>query len=104
MDMHDIVDDLYKLATDFMLQGGLRMDEYCVGKPQDIYLWCFICESKTTGVWGCPMLFTSGCCAGIRITEKGKYLTLKFCGEHHPRYHNVLLMKGRKFCAWWFRV
>ena len=41
MDMHDIVDDLYKpeRATDFMHQGGLRMDEYFVGKLQDIYLW-----------------------------------------------------------------
>ena len=52
------------------------MDEDYVGKPQDIYLWCFISESKTAGVWGCPMRFTSGCCAVICITEKGRYLTL----------------------------
>ena len=30
--MHDIVDDLYQRATDFMHQGGLRMDEDYVGK------------------------------------------------------------------------
>ena len=50
IDMHDIVDDLYDRATDYMHKGGLRMDEDFVGKPQDIYLWCFICESKTAGV------------------------------------------------------
>ena len=78
MDMHDIVHDLYKQATDFMHKGGLHMDKDFVGKPQDIYLLCFICESKAAGVrvWGYPMRFTSGCCAGIRMTEKGKYLTL----------------------------
>jgi hypothetical protein len=94
MDMHDIVDDLYQRATDNMHQGGLCMDEDSVGKPQDIYLCCCICESKTAIVWGCPMRFTSGCCAGIRITEKRKpeYLTLDFCGAHHPR--DELLMKG----------
>ena len=70
------------------------MDEDFVGKQQDIYLWCFRSESNTVGVWGCPMLFTSGCCAGNRITEKGIYLTLEFCGEHHPRCHDELLMNG----------
>ena len=79
MNMHDIVDYLYQRATDFMHQGGLCMDEDYVGKQQNNYLWCFISESKTAGVWGCPMRFTSGCCAGIRITEKGRYLkTSKF--------------------------
>jgi hypothetical protein len=85
MNMHDIVDDFYQRATDFMHHGGLSMDEDYVGKPQDIYLWCFISESKKAGVWGCPMRFTSGYCAGIRIKEKGRYLTLEFCGKHHPR-------------------
>ncbi len=49
--MHDIVDDLSQRATDFMHQGGLRMDENYVGKLQDIYLWCFISESKTVNVF-----------------------------------------------------
>ncbi len=42
------------------------------------------------------MQFTSGCCAGVGITEEGKYLTLEFCGAHHPRFHDELLAKGRK--------
>ena len=42
------------------------------------------------------MRLTSGCCAGIRITEKGKYLTLEFCGEHHARCHDDLLVKGSR--------
>ncbi len=86
---------LYQSATDFMHQGGLRMDEDYVGKPQDIYLWCYISESKTAGMWGYSMCFTSGCYAGIRITEKGRYLTLQFCGKHHPSCHVELLTNGR---------
>jgi hypothetical protein len=97
MNMRDIVlvDDLYQRATDFMHQGGLRMDEDYVGKPQDIYLWCLISESKAAGVWVCLRCFKSGSCAVIRITEKGRYLTLEFCGKHHPRCHDELLMDGR---------
>ena len=99
-DMHDFVEDLYKRASEFMHQGGLRMDENFVGKPQDIYLWCFICKSKTAGGRGCLMLFTAGCCAGIRITdsEKGKHLTSEFCGAHHLCCHDALLMKGTMQC------
>ncbi len=102
MYMYDIVDDLYKLAADYMQQGGLRLDEDFVGKLQDIYLWCSICESKTAGVWGCPILFTSGCCAGIYITKNGMYLTLQFCGAHHPRCHDALLTSciHTQFCRY----
>ncbi len=91
---HDIIDDLCKRATDFMHQEGLHMDEDHVGKQQNIYFLCFISESNTAGVLGCPMCFTSRCCAGIRITEKGRYLTLKFCGKHHPRCHDELHRDG----------
>ena len=84
MDMHSIVDDLYERASEFMHKSGLHMHDDFVGKSHDLYLWSFICESKSASVWGCPMRFTTGCCAGIRITEKGKYLSLEFCGTHHP--------------------
>ena len=92
MDMIAIVDDLYERATELMHKSGLHMDEDFVRKLQDLYLWSFICESKTASVWGCPMRFTTGCCAGICITEKGKYLTLELCGAHLPGCHE---MKGR---------
>ena len=90
MDMHTIVDDLYERATEFMHKSGLYMNEDFVGKSEDLYLWSFISESKRATVWGCPMRFTTGCCAGIRITETGKYLTLEFCGAHHPRCHDEM--------------
>jgi hypothetical protein len=54
--MHDIVDDLYQRAIDFMHQGGLCMEEDYVGKQQNIYLCCFISGSKTAGV-GMPNVF-----------------------------------------------
>ncbi len=67
------------------------MDEDYVGKQQDIYLWCFISKLNTSGVWKCPMHFTRGFYAGIHITEKGKYLTLEFCGKHHLHCHDEFL-------------
>ena len=51
MDMHAIVDDLYERATEFMHMSELRMHEDFVGKSQDLYLWSFVCESKTASVW-----------------------------------------------------
>ena len=90
IDMHTIVDDLYERATEFMHKSGLYMNEDFVGKSEDLYLWSFISESKRATIWGCPMRFTTGCCAGIRITETGKYLTLEFCGAHHPGCHDEM--------------
>ena len=57
MDMHSMVDDLYERATEFMHKSGLHMHEDFVGKSHDLYLWSFICESKSASVWGCPMRF-----------------------------------------------
>ena len=54
MDMHAIVDDLYERATELMLKNELRMHEDFVGKLQDLYLWSFVCESKTANVWDSP--------------------------------------------------
>ena len=45
------------------------------------------------------MRFTSGCCAGIRITEKEKYLMFEFCGEHHPHCHEELVIKGHNYAS-----
>ena len=38
MDMHEIIDDVFIRATDFMHAGGIFMDEDNVGKQQDLYL------------------------------------------------------------------
>ncbi len=38
-DMHDIVENIFIYATEFMHDSCLRMDEVYVGKPEDLYLW-----------------------------------------------------------------
>ena len=65
--MHEIVDIIFMCATEFMHDSSLCMDEDHVGKQQDLYLWCFVGGSKNWGLWGCPMLFTSGCPCTISI-------------------------------------
>ena len=42
VDMHDIVEDLYQRATDFMHDSGVRMDGDFVGKSHDLNLWCSV--------------------------------------------------------------
>ncbi len=41
-DMHEIVDDIFMCATEFVHDSGLHMDEDHVGKPKDLYLWCTV--------------------------------------------------------------
>ncbi len=40
--MHEIVDKILMIATEFMEDSGLRMDEDLVGKPLDLFLWCSV--------------------------------------------------------------
>ena len=87
--VHDNVDDIYMCATEFMHQGRLLMDENCVGKPQDLHLWCFTLQTQT-------MRFTSSCRGGVRITEQRNYLTLEIRGNHYPRSHDRQIMNARK--------
>ncbi len=47
MDAYDIVDDIYRHAENFMHESGTIMHPYYFGKPEDLYLWCLIGESKT---------------------------------------------------------
>ncbi len=69
LDMHDIVENIFTCATEFMHDSCLHMDEDHVGKPEDLYLWCLVGGAKNWGLWGCPMRFTTGCPCAIRITE-----------------------------------
>ncbi len=59
MDRHEIINDIFMRATDFMHEGSLRMDEDHVGKPQDLYFWCSVSVAKNWDLWGCLMLFTT---------------------------------------------
>ena len=47
MDAHDIVDDIYRHAENSMHESGTVMQPDYVIKPEDLYLWCLIGESKT---------------------------------------------------------
>ncbi len=44
MDVHDIVDDIYRHAKSFTHESGTVMQPDYVGKPEDLYLWCLIGE------------------------------------------------------------
>jgi hypothetical protein len=87
-DMHEIIDDIFMCATNFMHESGLRMDEANVGKPKDLYLWCSVGGSKNWGLWRCPMRSTTGCPCAIRVTETKNYLILQFYGKHGPGCHS----------------
>ncbi len=39
VDMHEIIDDIFMCAANFMHKSGLRMDEDHVGKQETLYLW-----------------------------------------------------------------
>jgi hypothetical protein len=47
LDAHEIVDDIYRHAENFMHESGTVMQPDYVGKQEDLYLWCLIGESKT---------------------------------------------------------
>ncbi len=44
MDAHEIVDEIYRHAENFMHESGTVMQPDYVGKPEDLYLWCLIGE------------------------------------------------------------
>ncbi len=86
-DVHEIVNDVFKSAIAFLHYSCLCMDEDHVGKPEDLYLWCWVGGAKNWSRWGCPMRFTTGCLCAIRITETRNYLILQFHGDHGPECH-----------------
>ena len=44
-----------------MHESGTVMQPDYVGKPEDLYLWCVIGESKTCRQYACPMRYSCGC-------------------------------------------
>ncbi len=50
MDAHEIVDDIYRHAENFIHESGRVMQPDYLGKPEDLYLWCLIGESPAVRV------------------------------------------------------
>ncbi len=94
MDAHEIVDDIYIHAENFMHESGTVMQPDYVGKLEDLYLWCLIGETKT--LWQCPMRYSCGCNTGIRITETKQSLKLETIGVHDRHSHIGGRMHARK--------
>jgi hypothetical protein len=77
MDAHEIFDDIYRHAENFMHESCTVMQPDYVCKPQDLYLWCLIGETKTLLQYACPMFYSCGCDTGICITETKQSLKLE---------------------------
>ena len=75
------------MPKNFMHQSGTVMQPDYVGKPEDLYLWCLIGESKTCQQYARPMRYSSGCDTGIRITETKQSLKLEAIGVHDRHSH-----------------
>ena len=56
LDMHEIIDDVFMCATEFMRDSSIRMNnlEDSVGKQHDLYLWCLVGGSRNWGSLGLP--------------------------------------------------
>ena len=80
MDAHDIVDGIYRHAEKFMHKSCTIMQPDYVGKPEDLYLWCLIRQSKTCREYACPMCYSCGCDTGLRITETKHTLKVEMIG------------------------
>jgi hypothetical protein len=99
MDAHEIVDDIYRHAENFMHESGTVMQPDYVGKPEDLYLWCLIRESKTCWQYECPMRYSCGCDTGARITETKQSLKLETIGVH-DRHSRDARSQVRGW-SWW---
>jgi hypothetical protein len=87
MDAHDIVDDIYRHAEKLMHESGTEMQPDYVGKPEDLYLWCLIRQSKTCWEYACPMHYSCGWDTGMRITETKQTRKLEMIGVHDRHSH-----------------
>ncbi len=67
-----------------------------VGKPEDLYLWCLILQSKTRCEYACPMPYSCGCVTCIRITVTKQSLKLETNGVHDRHSHIGGRMHARK--------
>ena len=97
MHAHEIVDDnLTDTPKKIMHESGTVMQPDYVGKPEELYLWCLIGESKTLRQYACLMHYSCGCEARIRITETKQSLELETIGVHDRHSHIGGRMHARK--------
>jgi hypothetical protein len=82
MDAHDIVDDIYRHAENFMHESCTVMQPDYVGEQEDLYPWCLIGESKTCWQYACLIRYSCRYDTGIHITETKQSLTLETIGVH----------------------
>ncbi len=79
-----------------MHESSTVMQPDYVGKPEGLYLWCLIGESKTCRQYACPMSYFCGCDTGICITETKQSLKLETIGVHYRHSHIGGRMHARK--------
>ncbi len=100
MDEHDIVDGIYRHAENLMHESGTAMQPDYVDKPDDLYLWCLIRQSKTCWEYACPMRYSCGCDNGIRITETKQTLKLETIRVHDRHSHADARSQVHAW-SWW---
>ena len=69
METYEIVADIWKKASDFMLESGEHMHSAHIGKSDDLHLFQLVAESKVSSTYMCPHALLCHCGAGIRVTE-----------------------------------
>jgi hypothetical protein len=79
-----------------MHESGTVMQPDYVGKPEKLYLWCLIWQSKTWWEYACPMRYSCGCDTCICITETKQSLKLETIGVHDRHSHIGGGMHARK--------
>jgi hypothetical protein len=80
----------------FMYESGTVNQAVYIGKPEDLYLWCLIGESKTCRQYACPLRYSCGCDTSIRITETELTLELETIGVHDGHSYIGGKMYSRK--------
>ncbi len=78
-----------------MHKGCTVMQPDYVGKPEDLYLWCLIGESKTCRQYAFPMRYSCGCDT-MPITETKQSLKLETIGVHDRHSHIGSRMHAHK--------
>ena len=92
LDIHEIVDAIYKFGESFMHDSGTRQDPYFIGKPDDLYLWSYSGGCKRVSTYYCPFNITCDCDAGIRVSEYKTKLVLEATGTHDMQSHRLRVM------------
>ena len=82
METYEIVADIRKKASDFMLKPREHMHAAHIGKSDDLHLFQLVAESKVSSTYMCPHAFLCQCGAGIRVSKNKRKMILEFKGTH----------------------